>query len=170
MIYVQFGRYEILNCDASDFLERFRPDALPTGPQLAAMMGMFAFVVMDYDEDPREIYTIPEIRTFYQHLHRVWPHWFFFCNLEVGCLTSMTLCMLNKIEIVSPSGGPRNTIRFDPEERIGFINHNLELLAEIMDRAEMTDMDYYNRNRELAKCFDLPFDFPPPVETSSETV
>jgi hypothetical protein len=33
-------------------------------------------------DDPQELYSIPEVRKFYQHLHRVWPYWFFFCDLR----------------------------------------------------------------------------------------
>lgn len=60
-----------LSSDA--FLKRFGPDALPAGPELAALMGRIQFLIHGYENDPAELYGIPEVRKFYQHFHRVWP-------------------------------------------------------------------------------------------------
>ena len=46
------------------------------------MMGSFQFLVDGWNDDPNELYAIPEIRKFYQHFHNAWPYWFFFCDLH----------------------------------------------------------------------------------------
>jgi hypothetical protein len=31
---------------------------------------------------------------FYRNFHRVWHHWFYFCDLDTETLTMMTMCLL----------------------------------------------------------------------------
>lgn len=61
---------QVPHCKTVHFLKRFGTDALPKGPELAAMMGKFQFLTEGYDDDPQEINAIPEIRKFYQQFHR----------------------------------------------------------------------------------------------------
>lgn len=46
-------------------------------------MGRFQFLVQGYENDPAELYGIPDVRKFYQHFHRVWSCWFFFWGVNV---------------------------------------------------------------------------------------
>ena len=94
VIVVIFSKEQVRHCKTAHFLKQFGRDVLPEGPDLASMMGKFEFLVEGYDDDPQEIFGIPEVRKFYQHLHRVWPYWFFFCDLGSQTLTMMTMCLL----------------------------------------------------------------------------
>ncbi|MEI6605824.1 MAG: hypothetical protein WCP35_10975, partial [Verrucomicrobiota bacterium] len=66
-------------------------DALPRGPELAAMMGKFQFLVEGWDHDPQEIWAIPEVRKFYQTFHRVWPY----CSMPYIC--NVMVCNLLRL-------------------------------------------------------------------------
>ena len=59
-VMVTFSKAQVRHCKTAHFLKQFGPDALPDGPELAAMMGEFQFLVEGYDDDPQEIYAIPE--------------------------------------------------------------------------------------------------------------
>ena len=96
-VMVIFSEPQVRHCKTAHFLKTFGPAALPKGPELAAMMGKFQFLVEGWNDDPQELYSIPEARKFYQHLHRVWPYWFYFCDLRTETLTMMTLCLLPNI-------------------------------------------------------------------------
>jgi hypothetical protein len=119
-IMMIFSGPQVRHRKTAHFLETFGPDALPDGPELAAMMGKFQFLVEDWDDDRRELYSIPEVRKCYQHFHRVWPYWFFFCDLRTETLTMM------------------------------------------MERAGMSEMDIYNRTRDVFHHFKLPYTSEPP--------
>lgn len=54
-----------------------------------------------YDDDPREIYEIPEIRSFFSQLNDQWPYWLWFLEHEHG--SSITfLSLLCDVESAVP--------------------------------------------------------------------
>jgi hypothetical protein len=60
----QFSRSLAEEGYATDFLKRFGRYRLPVGRELGAMMNHLAMFIEGYDDDPREIYAIPEVRRF----------------------------------------------------------------------------------------------------------
>ena len=66
LICYQFSRDRVGAGDAKDFLSRVGKFRVPVGKQLQGMMNSLALMIEGYDDDPREIYAIPEVRTFYQ--------------------------------------------------------------------------------------------------------
>ncbi len=163
-IMVIFGKEQVRHCKTAHFLKRFGLDALPKGAELAAMMGKFQFLVEGFDDNPLEIYSIPEVRKFYQHLHGVWPYWFYFCDLRTETLTMMTMCLLPNISGFTRIGQPKAAAQYDPMDLIRFVQKNFVPLNLMMERAGMSEMDIYNRTRDVFLHFKLPYDAPPPEE------
>lgn len=163
-IIVMFSKEQVRLCKTAHFLKTFGPAALPEGPELAAMMGKFQFVVDGWNDDPQEIYAIPEIRKFYQHLHHVWPYWFFFCDLNTETLTMMTMCLLPNLQGYKRLGEPNAAVEYNPMDLINFIKKNFGPLNAMMERAGMSEMDIYNRTRDVFQHFKLPYNSPPPEE------
>ncbi len=63
---VIFSLEQVRQLKLAHFLKQLGPPALPSGPALAAMMGRFHFLVDGWNDDPQELYSIPEVRRFYQ--------------------------------------------------------------------------------------------------------
>jgi hypothetical protein len=163
-IVVVFSEPQVRHCKTAHFLKTFGPAALPHGPDLAAMMGKFQFLVEGWDDDPQELYSIPEVRKFYQHFHRVWPFWFYFCDLRAETLTMMTLCLMPNLSGYKRLGEPRAAVEYDPKDLLGFIMKNWVPLNLMMERAGMSEMDIYNRSRDVFHHFKLPYDSEPPED------
>jgi|688.fasta_scaffold207756_1 hypothetical protein len=51
---------------------------------------------------------------------------------------------------------------------IRFIHNNILTLNLMMERAGMSEMDIYNRTRDVFLHYKLPFDSPPPVGSATE--
>lgn len=162
--FVMFSKEQVRLLKLAHFLKTFGPDALPIGPALAAMMGTFQFAVDGWNDDPQEIYAIPEIRKFYEHFHQVWPYWFFFCDLHTETLQMMTLCLLPNLKGFKRVGEPRAAVEYEPLDLVHFIERNFIHLNTMMERAGMSEMDIYQRTRDVFLYFKLPFDAPPPEE------
>lgn len=160
-VVVIFSKEQVRQRKLAHFLKNFGPEALPDGPALAAMMGTLQFVVDGWNDDPQEIYAISEVRKFYQQLYEVWPYWFFFCDLQSETLQMMTLCLLPNLTGFKRLGEPRAAVEYDPLDLIKFIERNFIPLNTMMERAGMSEMDIFNRTREIFHYFKLPFDAPP---------
>lgn len=163
-LVIMFSKEQVRQRKLAHFLKSFGPAALPEGPELAAMMGSFQFLVDGWNDDPNELYAIPEIRKFYQHFHQFWPYWFFFCDLHTETLQMMTLCLLPNLKGFKRVGEPKAAVEYDPMDLLNFIIKNFGPLNAMMERAGMSEMDIYNRTRDIFHYFNLPYDAPSPEE------
>ncbi len=161
-IVVVFREQQVRQRKLAHFLKHYGADVLPEGPELAELIGSFQFFVEGWDDAPEEVYTIPEIRRFYAHFHKVWPYWFYFCDLETDGLRMMTMCLLSNLEGFKRLGEPKASVQYDPLELLRFIQRNFAPLNLMMERAGMSEMDIYQRSGALFRYFGLPYDAPPP--------
>jgi hypothetical protein len=161
-IVVMFSKEQVRQRKLAHFLKTFGPVALPEGPALARMMGSFQFLVDGWNDDPNELYAIPDIRKFYQHFHQVWPYWFYFCDLHTETLQMMTLCLLPNLQGYKRLGEPNAAVEYDQMDLLNFIIKNFGPLNAMMERAGMTEMDIYDRTRDIFHYFNLPYDAEPP--------
>lgn len=151
---VVFSRDEIVPQDLTGFLASFSPDVLPTGSSLAAMMNSFAFTVVDYDEDPREIYEIPEVRAFYAKLWEAWPYWFYFCNLESGEMLGLVSCVVpHEIKVTDVI---RRTVgvKYRRPEIERFLTRGFNGLTRMANLAGLTEEQTVERIARVTGFFD----------------
>jgi hypothetical protein len=164
LIYYQFSRSKVERGDFSHFLSLYVPDKLPSGTRLREMMNVMMFGIEGYDDDPREVHSIPEIRRFYAAFHDAWPYWIYFCNLETEALRMMVLCCLPSIAAIKVDGRPNVAVNYDRLELLHFIGNDFGPMNAMCDRAEMFERLIYDRTRAVFGYFDLPFDAEPPPE------
>ena len=112
LIFYQFSRAKVERGDFSHFLSLYPPEKLPTGRRLRAMMNNMVFCVEGWDDDPREIHSIPEVRHFYIAFHQAWPYWLYFCNLDTDTLRTMTMCCMNSLTAIQVDGQPNVQVQF----------------------------------------------------------
>ena len=158
LILYQFSRDRVEAGDAKDFLSRFGDGALPTGKKLEGMMNSVALMIDGYNHDPREIYAIPEVRTFYQQLWEVWPYWLYFCNLDTENLMMMVMCCLESLDALKVKGQSQVKVSISPLEVVRFISGGFVPMNEMFERAGMSERQIYNRTKAVFEYFNLPFD------------
>src|SRR5260370_32241457 len=112
-------------------------------------MGTLMFMVGGYDDDPREIHTVPEIRQFYKRLHEAWPYWLCFCNLETELLRSMVMCCLASIAAIKMDGQPNVGVEYKPLELLNFVSTDFGPMNEMCDRAEMAERLIYDQSKAV---------------------
>ncbi len=163
-IVILFSKEQVRLRKIAHFLKKFGPSGLPEGPALAAMMVKFQFLVEGWDDDPHELYSIPEVRKFYQFFHSAWPYWFFFCDLRTETLTMMTMCLLPNLQSFKRLGDPQAAVEYEPLDLLRFIEKNFTPLNAMMERAGMPELAIYQRTKEVFEHFHLRFDAEPPDE------
>lgn len=161
-IMLVFPRLEVEAMNFRPFLRRFGADRLPSGPELAALMGRFNFFVHGYDDHPDELYAIPEVRKFYRRFLEIWPYWFYFCDLRCEALLMMTLCCIDRLSGTKRDGTPLANVAIDPLDVLRFVAAGFAPMNLMFERAGASEMAIYERTRDIMAYFDLPFDEPPP--------
>ena len=168
LVYYQFSRSKVESGDWSHFLGLYAPDKLPTGLRLREMMNSFVFCIEGWDDDPREIHMVPEIRRFYSTFHKVWPYWLYFCNLDVDTMGAMTMCCLPSVNTMQVDGHTQVRATCDPLDLIEFIKRDFTPMNLMCERSGMSERAIYDRTRGVFNYFNLPFDVaPPPAEAAS---
>lgn len=156
-VIINFYREEVEQCDLRWFYLRYRTAELPVGKELHGLLGTFVFSVDGWDDDPREVYHVPEIRRFFQEHHRMWPNWLYFCSLERDNLKSMLLCCVPVWEVPSTQKGITN-VGFDLSELMGIIGQQLLWMNRLFERAGLGEAAINTRTREVFECLGLPTD------------
>ena len=149
LIFYQFSRSKVEHGDFSHFLSLYVLDKLPEGRRLREMMNRFVFCIDGWDNDPREIQTIPEIRRFYSAFHDAWPYWLYFCTLSEDVLRAMVMCCLPSISMMQVDGQTRMAVTFDPLDLVKLIKGDLVPMNLIRDRGKMFEEGVYDRTKAV---------------------
>jgi hypothetical protein len=144
--------------DATDFLKRYGRYRLPVGRKLGELMNHLVMFIEGYDDDPREIYAIPEVRKFYQQLWQRWPYWLYFCNLDAENLMMMVMCCLDSLEALKVQGRDQVQVCVEPLEVLQFISGGFVPVNEMCERAGMSERQIFDRTKALFEYFNLSFD------------
>ena len=162
LIFYQFSRVKVERGDFRHCLGQFALAKLPTGRRLGGMMNSIVFCVDGYDDDPREIHSISEVRRFYAAFHEAWPYWLYFCILQEDGLRMMVMSCLTSLTAIKIDGQPSVAVQFDPVELVRFIGHDIAPMNLICERAGMFEERIYMRTKEVFEYFRLPFEASPP--------
>ena len=162
VVFYKFSRAKVERGDFGHFLGLYAPAKLPAGRRLRKLMNSLIFLVEGFDDDPREIYAIPEIRQFYSAFHDAWPYWLYFCNVETDALRTMALCCLSSIAAVKIDQRPNVAVEYDRLQILDFISKDFGPMNSMCDRAEMHERGIFDRTKAVFACFDLPFHAEPP--------
>jgi len=114
------SRDEIQTCDTKRFLSVFHPDS--KNPIIQFGMGKVLFFMDGYDSDPRELWEIPECRAFIAKIHKEFPCWIFFVDLESDWLSVVIACLL-KVE--------HGHVCVSAHESFSFFREQLDLLLSL---------------------------------------
>ena len=78
-IVLQISQEAIQNCDTSEYVTLLHgiTDSLQS---FEVAFQRYVFLISGYDDDPRELYQIPEVVSFIKYLNSKLPFWLYFVN------------------------------------------------------------------------------------------
>jgi len=162
LVVYQFSRSKVECGDFTHFLELYAPEKLPQGRRLREMMNTMAFMFEGFDDDPREIHSIPEVRAFYAAFRAAWPYWLYFCNLDSEEFQMMVLCCLPSIAVMKVDQRPNVAVEYDRPELLEFLRANFPPMNAMCERGGMFECLIHERTKAIFTYFGLPFDAPAP--------
>lgn len=148
-----FSRQEVENWDFQRFDSIFSH-----WPQLWAMelrnkLNSLVFIVEGFDQHPDEVYLIPEVRAYYQALHKRWPWWCYFLNLETNSLQLAYLCLLKSVSSIKRDGAEDCAASFDPKEILEIIRHDLGRMNWLWERSGVSKTENDLRSQKIINAF-----------------
>ena len=78
-IVLQIPQEAIQNCDTSKYVTLLH-GATGSLQSFEAAFQRYVFLISGYDDDPRELYQIPEVVSFIKDLNSKLPFWLYFVN------------------------------------------------------------------------------------------
>lgn len=106
-----------------------------------------------YNDDSNEIYCIPEIRAYFQELHRRWPWWAFFLSNEMASMAICYLCLLPSVESYKRDGDSQCAAAFDPREILDTLKHDFGRMNYLWQISGMSDAENDQRSDEILTIF-----------------
>ncbi len=76
---LQISQEAIQNCDTSEYVSLLH-GATGSLQSFEAAFQKYVFLISGYDDDPRELYQIPEVVSFIKDLNSKLPFWLYFVN------------------------------------------------------------------------------------------
>lgn len=143
---------ESLDCNA--FITAHGTWPMLKGKALRQLKNSLIIEVDGYNDDPREIYSIPEVRAYFQKLHELWPWWSFFCYTGGNYLAVLYMCLLEKVVDPVPATQQHlSAVRFDPHELQNLILNEFQFLNFLCDRAGMTEEEGDTHSQSICDMF-----------------
>ena len=106
--------------------------------------------ISGYDSDPRELYQIPEVRTFLALMDQQFPYWFYFVDPDCGFLPILMccLCPLQSVS-VSPDRSTATVAIAGNAPRV-FLDRHFGAMNDLFDRFHLDDTNH-SLNAQVSK-------------------
>jgi len=152
-IFFVISREEIENGDISRIIGDHGPQV--TKKKLRQLQNRVHFTVDGYDDDPRELFEIPEVREYYLLAHRIWGGWSYFADIRSDCLKMVACCLLNNLTAIKRDGDQCLNVRVRQDELLAWFVECLQTAAIIHARVGLTPKAGVNQLQGVANYLEI---------------
>lgn len=146
---IVISRKEIESLDIAAVLKSLE-SMLYDAETVQAFQGQMCLSFQGYDNDPRELYEIPEVRRYMALLDSNFPYWFYFHSTTDGTLKMIAFCLCETRKIGAGLANP------EPEELQTFIMKHFDALNRLFDHYHLDESINEAVSNQIADYF-----FPP---------
>ena len=147
-IVLQISQEAIQNCDTSEYVTLLH-GATGSLQSFEAAFQKYVFLISGYDDDPRELYQIPEVVSFIKGLNSKLPFWLYFVNTSdkkffswmIACLCQATSLDQDEETIYAD---------FNAEAYNDLIEYQFSNIVKLMSGLVMGDSVQENVLKELS--------------------
>jgi hypothetical protein len=98
-VILVFSRRQVETSDLAEPLQFMRRLTADRHTALE-FCGRISLVIDGYNDDPRELFEIPEVRAYITRLDQAWSYWFFFLSQADESIKLLESCLCDTIEVV----------------------------------------------------------------------
>ncbi len=121
-------------------------------------MGSLVVGVDGYDEDPRPLHCIPEIRRFLRGFHAQWPYYLYFActRPSVSTLPHVAWSCINDCTVVEYEKTGLHRTDYTTADLLGFLLQAQPFFRELCHRTNVSDGQRRRRLEDVLRLFNLP--------------
>ena len=139
-VIVMFSRREVEAGDPAGSVARLNA-LFDSREAIWRYRGQVTLAVDGYNDDPRELVDVPEVRAFFAAFDRQWPYWAYFLNQVDDSIKLLASCLCG---CRYPG---RGQVEIDPKRLQTFLMKGFAAMNSIFDRygfeeAELEKMSY----------------------------
>ena len=153
VVIYEISRFEIEHCVTERLVHDLRVD--PENPFIHAGPGRVIFQVCGYDDDPRELFQIPEFRAFLRKADKSNPCWLYYGVAESYWLHVVSACTAPGLAARLVQGG--NFPYASVPEAVVFLNRQLDDYDRLFKLAEVRKKEAKAHLKESLTYFGVVF-------------
>ena len=111
--------------------------------------GSLVIAIDGYDDDPAELYAIPEVRKFIQKVDDSFPFWFHYCSKVDNTLFILMLCLMPLGNTVTENGVA--STRLAPGALSELISKLFESMNELYERQGLSKAERSETTRQVGE-------------------
>ena len=138
------SRREVEAGDLASVLSRLKP-FLVTREDAWRYRGQMALVVDGYNNDPRELVDIPEVRTLLRQFEAEWPYWAYFFNQVDDSIKLLLSCVAGRRFL------GRGAVEMDPDLVSEALGRGFGGLNMVFDRFGFAEDELENMSNGLVE-------------------
>ncbi len=150
-VLYEISRHEVESC----LTERITHDLriAVDNPFCACEMDGMIFSVRGYDDDPRELFQIPEFRRFVRKLNNHEIPWLFLACLETLWVQVLALCLVDNAAAITDTRKGRTRMAFPGQDVAGFLGAQMEAFGAMCELQGVTLEESEARIRAVCESF-----------------
>ncbi len=152
VVIYEISRYEIEHRVTERLVHDLRVD--PANPFIHAGPGRVVFEVSGYDDDPRELFEIPEFQAFLRKADKANPCWMYFAAPESLWLHAVLFCIAKRARASCSSPGYR-ALTFASAEIAAFLGSQMNDCLELSFLAKVPDEQFDEHLKRVFEGFGM---------------
>jgi hypothetical protein len=143
-VVLMISRREVEQGDLASVLARLKV-FLATRQDAWLYRGQMTLVVDGYNEDPRELVDIPQVRTLLRNLEAEWPYWTFFFNQVDDSIKLLLSCAAGSRFL------GRGAVEMDAQRVSAALSHGFAGMNEVFERFDFPEDELELMSRGLVE-------------------
>jgi len=116
--------------------------------------------VYGYEQDKRELFEIPEVRTWFSQICEEFPYWFYFLNTEISTLQLILFCILPYTIITRDDQKLKQKVEVDLSFVGPFLQRNFAGLNEMCESVGASEDEIFRISQKISKIIIPEFNYP----------
>lgn len=141
------SKRQVNACDVASVVHQLKI-LLATREDAWLYRGQLSLVVDGYDDDPRELVDVPEVRQFLREFSAAWPYWAFFFNQVDDSIILLVSCVCG---MSYPGAG---AVEIDPERLNKFLLDGFDGMNSLFEKHGFSESELEKQSRGLLERID----------------